>query len=227
MIEDIFNGITIYQDDNLPKYQIDAFLLADFADSVTKTSSLTLDLGSGTGAVGLQYSLKNQGQIHLIEIQSALHELEKKSIEKNNLGSRVKAVLSDINDLTDIYGINSVDVIITNPPYFDTQSFKKHSEDDAFAIARHEIKINLKSLITTAKKLLKSKGKFYMIHRTDRLAEIMNELIGNGFGIEKMQFVYHDKNSKSELFLIKAIKQGSIKDIKVEKPIFINEGTNY
>lgn len=220
---DEFNDLKIIQRDDLPKYQIDAFLLVDFADTIQKSNSLTFDLGAGTGAVGLLYSQKNAGKIKLIELQPELTELENKSIALNNLQDKVESINANINQLLDIQPINSVDVIITNPPYFDTEAFNKQSESESFAIARSEIKLKLAQLIDVSKKLLKSKGKLFMIHRSSRIAEIIRELSKNGFGIEKLQFVYHDKNSKSDLVLIKAVKQGSLKDIKVLEPKFINE----
>ncbi|MDR2660777.1 MAG: methyltransferase [Lactobacillaceae bacterium] len=220
---DEFQGIKIIQSKILPKYQIDAFLLVDFADAINQSNYLTVDFGAGTGAVGLTYSKKNKGKIILVEIQKELFELEQKSITLNNLQDRVSALNIDIKDISNSIKNNSVDVVISNPPYFDIQSHKKRMANTAFEIARHEIKLELKDLIFATKKILKNKGKFYLIHRSSRILEILELLKEHNFGIENMQFVYHNKNSKSDLVLIKAIKDGSNRDVKILEPKFVEE----
>ena len=124
------------------------------------------------------------------------------------------------------YDINSFDVITCNPPYFKCNELSKKNLSIAKMNARHEVSINLSDIISISKKLLKNKGKINLIHRCDRLVEVINLLKMNGIEPKKIQFIYNNQNSSAKLFLIQGIKNGR-EGLIVSDPIILynNDGT--
>ena len=113
---------------------------------------------------------------------------------------------------------NNFDIVTCNPPYFKYTKNSIINENEIKSIARHEIKITLEDIIKIATKQLKAKGKFYIVHRSDRLIEIINYLNKYNFGIKKLQFVYSSIDANSSMVLIEA-KKDCKNDVKVLKPI--------
>lgn len=222
-IEKISDKVSIVQNDNLPKFGMDALLLSNFVDK-SKSSKLKIaDFGSGSGILGLMYASVNPGRVFLIEVNPELVDLENKSIKINDLTDRVVALNKDINDLTEIFKINSLDVIISNPPYFDNVNYEQTSPDGYRKSARHGGGKNfgLDTLFDSAKLFLKSRGKLYFIFRAERIAEIFKTASANGFGIDKICFVYTKKGSDAKLVLVKAIKQSKHAKIKIQSPLIL------
>lgn len=227
-IEEISQNFGIIQSDSLPKFGVDAFLLADFADKSLSATQIVADFGSGTGAIGLLYALKTFGKIFLIEKDEKLSRMAAKSIQLDNLSNRVQSINRDVNQLEDTFAINSLDTIVANPPYFDSVNYAQKNTSERRALARHEESFNLQVLVDQSQKYLKSKGKLYFIYRAERIAEVISILQASHFGITKIRFVYGKKNHEAKLVLIKANKQGSNDKIKVDKPLAIfNEKDQY
>ena len=112
-----------------------------------------------------------------IEIQKSLFDIACDNIKLNNLQDKLQFVNMPLQDAYKVLGKESVNVVVCNPPYTKTPHILNMSED--IAIARHEIKMNLEELIISASQLLKYSGKFYFVHRVERLQEIMNLLQKN------------------------------------------------
>ncbi|MFT8469534.1 MAG: methyltransferase [Oenococcus sp.] len=220
-IENVTDSLKIIQNNSLPKFGIDALILADFIDGSHSQKQKAADFGSGSGIIGLAYARKSSGKISLIEIDSELCELEKRSVQLNNLEDRVQSFRADVNQLADIFQLNSLDLIMSNPPYFDERDYASKSPDPSRSLARHGYNFNLQTLFTQSKKYLKSKGKLYFIYRAEKMADIFSVAIENGFGISKMRFVYGKADSPAKMVLVKAIKQASNAKIQIEKPLVI------
>ena len=217
VISDLLNyDLKIVQNNNFFKFGIDSVLLANFIKLNHRDKKL-LDLCTGNAPIPLILSRENI-EIVGIEIQEKICNLGLKSIELNKI-TNIKLINDCIKNITNYFPGNNFDVITCNPPYFKVDSESVINEHKEKAIARHEIKIKLEEIVQIAYNNLRDSGKFYLIHRTDRLAEIINLLNLNNFGIKRMQMVYYDDKSECSMILIEA-KKNNKNDIKIEKPLF-------
>ncbi|MCI8362198.1 MAG: tRNA1(Val) (adenine(37)-N6)-methyltransferase [Clostridia bacterium] len=226
-IDDLeFKGLKIIQKNNGFCFGIDSVLLSDFAKEI-KNNSNVLDLGTGTGILSILLSGKtNLEKIYAIEIQKDIANMAKRSVILNKLEDKIEIINTDIKNLRNIFDINTFDAIVTNPPY-KQQSTGKTNENEYKYISRHETTANLSDFIKISVQLLKDKGAFYMVHRPERLVDIIYELRNNKLEPKNIKFVYSNKEKEPKLVLIKAVKNAN-KFLKVEKPLFVyNEDGNY
>ncbi len=226
-IDDLeYKGLKIIQNTDGFCFGIDAVLLSDFAKEIRNNSNV-LDLGTGTGILSILLSEKtNLKKIYGIEIQEEVANMARRSVQMNNLENKVEIINANIKDLEEIFEKNSIDSIVTNPPYKKIQTGIQN-ENKAKFISRHEVTANLDDFIKISSKLLKGKGNFYMVHRPERLAEIIYKLKENKLEPKKMRFVYSNENQEPKLVLIKATKNGR-EFVKVERPLFVyNEDGSY
>lgn len=202
-------------------FGIDSVLLSDFAKNI-KENSYVLDLGTGTGILGFLLCAKTKlKKITGIEIQKEIAEMASRSIKLNNLEEKFDILNYDIKELDKILKLDSYDYVITNPPYKKVGSGKVN-ENTVKLISRHEIEAKLEDFVKISAKLLKDKGKLYMVHRTERLADIIFEMRKYKIEPKRIKFVYSNRNCDSKLVLIEAVKNGKA-FVKIEKPLYIYE----
>lgn len=218
-IDDLeFKGLKIIQNKNWFCFGMDSILLSDFAKNIKKNSTV-LDLGSGTGIISILLSKKiNAKKIIGIEIQKEMFEMSNKSIKLNNL-KNVEIINEDINNLEKIIPLGTIDAVVTNPPYMENNAGIK-SENECKLISRHEIKCTLEDIIKISNKLLKPLGEFYMVHRPDRLVDIIEVLRKYKLEPKEIQFIYPNNKKNCNLILIKAIKNSG-KMLKIKEPLYI------
>ena len=221
-----FKELKIIQKNNGFCFGIDSVLLSDFAKEI-KNNSNVLDLGTGTGILSILLSGKtNLKKIYGIEIQKDIADMAQRSVKLNKLENRIEIINSDIKNLRNIFDINFFDAIVTNPPY-KNQNSGKINENEYKYISRHETTANLSDFIKISVQLLKDKGSFYMVHRPERLIDIIYELRSHKLEPKNIKFVYSNKEKEPKLVLIKAVKNAN-KFLKVEKPLFVyNEDGSY
>ena len=219
-------NIHIIQNPDMFAYSLDAILLAHFADVKGKGRGLTVDLGAGTGAVGLFYAPKVAGLIKLVEIQPELAEMAKRSIAMNGLQDRVSVLQSDMKAIFDDIQPGSAETVLSNPPYFPLNNTTKTNQDEHYELARHELTIDLPGLAQVANKLLKNNGKFYMVHRPERLADIFSAFSARKLMIKRIQFVYGKSDREANMVLIEAIKAGRLGGVRIMPPIVAYKQTN-
>ena len=219
-IDDLeFKGLKIIQNVNGFCFGIDSVLLSDFAKNI-KDDSIVLDLGTGTGIIPILLCGKtNLKEIIGVEIQEDVANMANRSSKLNNLEDRFKVLNANILNLDKYYEKNTFDVIITNPPYK-----KKNSgvinDDERKVISRHEITASLEDFIKVAKDLLKDKGEFYMVHRPDRLVDILYLLRKYKIEPKEIRFVFSNKEKPPKLVLIKAVKNAN-EFLKVDNNLYI------
>ena len=173
-----------------------------------------------TGIIPILLEAKTEGQdFEALEIQPESAEMARRSVMLNNLQDRIKIVDGDIKEASKIFGAASFNVVTTNPPYM-TENHGVKNPDEPKAIARHEIKCNLEDVIRESAKLLKPKGRFYMVHRPFRLAEIMNVLTKYRLEPKRMQLVYPYIDREPNMVLIEALKGGNSR-VTVEPPLIV------
>ena len=226
-IDDLeLKGLKIIQNKEGFCFGIDSVLLSDFAKNI-ENNSLVLDLGTGTGIIPILLCGKtNLKKVIGVEVQEKIAEMAKRSIKLNNLEARFQVINENILNLKNIYQNQTFDVVVTNPPYK-----KKNSgiinENHEKLISRHEIEANLEDFIKVSKDLLKDKGEFYMVHRPERLVDILSIMRKEKLEPKVLRMVYSNKNKEPKLVLIKGIKNAK-PFLKVEKNLYIyDENGNY
>ena len=230
-IDDLeINNMKIIQNKNGFCFGIDSVLLSDFSKEI-KDNSRVVDLGTGTGILGILLCAKtNLGEVVGIEIQKDVAQMAKRSILLNNLEKRFKILNMDIKEIiskknTDLQK-NSFDYVVTNPPYKKLNTGKTNENEKQF-ISRHEITADLNDFIKTASFLLKDKGTLFMVHRPERLVDILKEMRVEKLEPKEIKFVYPKINKSPNLVLIKAIKN-SKPFLKIKEPLIIyNENGEY
>ena len=197
-------GLKIIQDPKGFCYGVDAVLLANFLK--IKRRARVVDLGTGTGIIPLLIAGKSSAtKIYGVEIQDTVAEMANRSIKYNDLEERIEIVNIDLNRVFEKLEPDSFDVVTSNPPYMPNEKGLKNP-NDMKAISRHEIKCNLEDVIRTASKLLKHNGHFYMIHRPQRLVDIL--CICRQYNLEPkvIRFVQPNSKKKPNIVLVKCIK---------------------
>lgn len=221
-IDDLqYKGLKIIQNNKGFCFGIDSVILANFAKKIKNNSSV-VDLGTGTGIIGILLCGKtNLKTITGIEIQEDVAEMATRSIKLNNLENKFKIINEDIKEVFNkkLLEKNKYDVVVTNPPYKEIGT-GIINEDEKKLISRHEVKATLSDFIETASNLLNNKGEFYMVHKPERLADIIQKMRENNLEPKELKLVYARKNTEASLVLIKAVKNGN-KFLKIDEPIYI------
>jgi tRNA1(Val) A37 N6-methylase TrmN6 len=202
-------------------FNLDTILLAHFI-KVPLRSKKIIDFGTGTGALMFYLSLKTKAQIIGIEVQKNRYEKTLLNIDINRLNHQISCLHKDIN-LVDTKDFQDVDLIISNPPFFKIEAHNKQNVSQEKTIARHEVLIDLKTIIEKATLLLKYGGSFQMIHRPERLAEMIQIMQANKLEIKRLKFVHPYANKPANHVLIEAVKNGQ-SGLKLEAPLILYHG---
>lgn len=212
------NGYRIIQDPERFCFGMDAVLLSGFAK--VKTGERVLDMGTGTGIIPILLEAKTKGESFTgLEVQPESADMAVRSVKLNGLENRVHIVTGDIKEADQIFGAASFQVVTCNPPYM-TANHGLQNPEQPKAIARHEVLCTLEDVITQAARVLVPGGRFYMVHRPFRLAEIMSGLCAHGLEPKRMRLVYPFVDREPNMVLIEALKGGRPR-ITVEKPLII------
>lgn len=212
-------GFEIIQDPERFCFGIDAVLLSDFVR--IKKDETVLDLGTGTGIIPILLAAKTNGQHFTgLEIQEESADMARRSVDHNRLNERVDIVTGDIKKAAEIFGPAFFDVIVTNPPYM-LEQHGLQNQGDAKAIARHEILCKLDDILRESARLLaESKGRFYMIHKPFRLAEIIVKMNEHKIEPKRIQFVHPYVDKEPTMVLIEG-KKGGKSRVKIEPPVIM------
>ena len=197
---------------------MDAVLLSGFVQ--VKPNETVLDLGTGTGIIPILLEAKTDGSHFTgLEIQPESADMAKRSVLYNHLEDKINIEIGNIKDASIQFGASSFHVITTNPPYM-TGNHGLTNQNQAKAIARHEILCNLEDVIRESAKILKPQGRFYMVHRPFRLAEIINLMHQYGLEPKRMQLVHPFIDKEPNMVLIEGLRGGKPR-ITVEKPLIV------
>lgn len=211
------NGLKIIQKPDGFCFGIDAVLLSDYV-KVEKNSTI-LDLGTGTGILPLLLSQKTKAaRIIGIEIQPDIADMARRSVEYNKLGDRIQIIEGDFLKATEWFGLYNIDAIVTNPPYRKVGTGFINPADSK-AISRHEIHCTLESLISVSSRLLKDHGRFFMIHRPERIVEIFYWMREYKIEPKSIRLVYPKPGKPSNLVLVYGLKYGN-PQLTVDEPLY-------
>ena len=212
------NGYRIVQNPKRFCFGMDAVLLSGFARA--KKQERCLDLGCGNGIIPILMEAKTEGKHFTgLEIQPESADMAKRSVALNGLQDRIDIVEGDIKDASKIFGASSFHVVTTNPPYMTAQHGLTNLYE-AKTIARHEVLCNLEDIIRESARLLMPGGRFYMVHRPFRLAEIISLMVQYRMEPKRMRLVYPYVDREPNMVLIEGLRGGKSR-MTVEKPLIV------
>ena len=221
-----YTDLYIIQDTEMFNFSLDSVLLPNFV-TLNKNIKQIMDIGCGNAPIPIILSTKTNAKIIGVEIQEKSYDLAKKSIEINNLTERIDIINDDINNLYLSLESDIFDVITCNPPFFKVKDESRLNKNDYKTIARHEVKLNLDDIFKIAKKLLKNNGNIAIVHRPERLLDILDTMRKYNIEPKRVQFVYPKKDKDANILLVEGTKNGN-KGLKIEPPIYThNEDGEY
>ncbi len=216
-------GYQIIQNKEKFCYGIDAVLLAGFAK--VKPGENVLDLGTGTGIIPILLEAKTKGRhFTALEIQEESADMARRSVMLNKITDKMDVVTGDIKEASAIFGKAKFDVVTTNPPYMNNHHGLVNPHMPK-AIARHELLCSLEDVIREGAAVLKENGRFYMVHRPFRLAEIMTVMIKYRLEPKRIRFVHSFVDKEPTMVLIEGLKGGNSM-VTIEPPLIVYKDKN-
>lgn len=197
-------------------------LILSYYTKINKGTKNILDIGTGSGVLMLDLAYKTNANIYGVEIQEERFKKALNNIKLNSLNDRLKVYNEDVKSFDN--GI-LYDLIITNPPFFKVNHKDQLSKNKEELIARHEVSLNLYDLIKNVSRLLKYGGQFYMVHRPERLDEIIRYCEKYKIRVKEITFVHPYVNKEANHIIIKAIKNGR-QGLIINKPLILYEDKN-
>ena len=213
-----YKDLYIMQDNEMFHFSLDSVLLPNFI-TINKNTNNILDIGCGNAPIPLILSTKTNAKITGVEIQKEVYDLAKESVEYNKLENQISIINADINEYYKEIEQGSIDIITCNPPYFKYQKDSNINDSEYKTIARHEVTLNLEQLISISKKLLKTNGIIGIVHRPERLIDIIIEMKKNNIEPKKIQLVYPHIDEEANILLIEGRKNGKA-GLKILPPLY-------
>lgn len=213
-----YKDMYIMQDTEMFNFSLDSVLLPNFV-TINQSTKKILDIGTGNAPIPLIMSKRTKAHITGVEIQKESFLLAKESIEINNLEDQISIINEDINDYYKNIESDTYDVITCNPPFFKNVI---ENESNYKKIARHEKTLDLNQIFIIAKKLLKNNGNIAIVHRPERLLDILDTMRKYNIEPKRVQFVYPKKNKDANILLVEGTKNGN-KGLKIEPPIYTHD----
>ena len=217
-----YNGLRILQKRDGFCFGVDAVLLSHFA-RVSKNDTV-IDLGTGTGIIAVLLAAKKEPyKVTGLEIQQEMAEMAARSIKWNGLEDKVEIVQGDIKQAVELFGASSYDAVVTNPPYMGRGGGLLNPIDSK-AVARHEILCTLEEVVSAAAGLLRPGGKFSMVHRPQRLVDIIWHMRNYAIEPKSLRLVYPSSGKEPNLVLISGTKDGK-SELRIQKPLYIYDSS--
>lgn len=211
-------GYQIIQNPEIFCFGMDAVLLSDFAPS--RKNGKVIDLGTGTGIIPILMEARNKGTHYTgLEIQEYSADMARRSVAMNKLDEKIDIVTGDIKDVRKLFEPEKFDIVTSNPPYMIKQDGLEN-DNQPKNIARHEILVNLEEVIAAAAYLLKMNGKFAMVHKPFRLAEIFSIMQKYKLEPKRMCMVQPYADKEPNMVLVEAVKGGGSM-IKIEPTLVV------
>lgn len=215
-------NLKIIQRTDYFNFSLDSLLISNFI-SLGKNINKIVDLGTGNGAIPLFLSERTKAFIKGIEIQEISANLAKRNLKINKLEDRIEIINDDMKNWKKYFISGSQDAVITNPPFFKFNGNKEFLNDlDQLTLARHEISISLEEILEVASSLLKDKGYFAMVHRPDRILEILDVMRKYNITPKKIRFCHTKLEKQAKILLIEGIKFGG-ENMKILPPLIAHD----
>ena len=213
-----YKNLKIIQDNEMFNFSLDSVLLPNFITINDSTKNI-LDIGTGNAPIPLILSQKTKAHVTGIEIQKEVSNIAKKTIKLNNLENKINIINDDIKEYYKKATPEYYDIITCNPPYFEVKKTSKFNKNDYKTIARHEVTLKLEDILKIARKLLKNGGTLGLVHRPERLIDILTTMRNYNIEPKKIRLIYPGKNKESNILLIEGKKNGK-KGLKILPPLY-------
>lgn len=216
-------GYHIIQNPSKFCFGMDAVLLSNFAR--VKKGEKVLDIGTGTGIIPILLEAKTEGEHFTgLEIQEENADMARRSVAYNHLEDKIDIVTGDVKEAVNLFGSVFFDVVTTNPPYM-IGAHGLQNKDSAKAIARHEVLCDLDDILRESAKVLRPGGRFYMVHRPFRLAEILSKMCAYKIEPKRMRLVHPYIDKEPNMVLIEGSRGGNSR-MTVEPPLIVYREKN-
>lgn len=217
-IDDLqLNGYKIIQSEDGFKYGVDAVLIANFCR--IRNNDTGIDFGTGTGIIPIILAAKSKlSKVYGLEIQPEVADMASRSVDMNDLTQKIKVITGDLKEIKKYFGKATLDFAVSNPPYFEIDTLK--SENEKKLISRHEVKCNLEDVMYSASYVLKPNKPFFIIHRPDRIVDLIEVARKNKLEPKEIMFIHPNRKKAPNLVMIKYVKFGN-KGVKMLSPLFV------
>lgn len=216
------NGLKLIQNPDWFCFGVDAVLLADYSANNIKKDSRVLDLCSGNGIIPILLSQKSSAKsIVGLEIQEQVCEMASRSVRLNGLEQKISMVCGDLKDAVDLFGKSSFQYITCNPPYKEAGGGLT-TNTDTTTLARHEILCTLEDVVRVSSNILEPQGKLCMIHRPERLVDIIYMMKKHNLEPKRLRFIHPYPEKTATMILIEGVRQGRPK-LFLDPPLYIYE----
>ena len=220
-----FDNLKIVQNKNYFNFSLDSVLLPSFVE-ITPNTKKILDLCTGNAPIPLILSTKTDASIIGVELQKEIYDLALESVKINKINN-IQLINKDVKEIINDFETDFFDIITCNPPYFKNTEKSIKNDEKIKSIARHEIYVTIEDIIKISRKLLKNNGSLCLVHRTERLFEIIDLMKKNNIEPKRIQFIYPKERKNSNLVLIDGRKNGK-PGVKLLYPLFVhNEDGSY
>lgn len=211
--------LRIIQSKSVFAFSLDAVLLANFARIPTARGKI-LDLCTGNGVVPLLLSKRSKANMIGVEIQERLYDMATRNVSLNELTDQIKLIHGDLKEFQEDLKQSTFDTVTCNPPYFKTPKAKERNQNEHLTIARHEVKCTLEDAVKACKLYVKSGGKVAMVHRPERMMDILQLCRDYKLEPKRLQLVYPKADREANVLLIEMIRDGK-PGLTILPPMFI------
>lgn len=212
-----YKDMKVVQNPEWFSFSLDSVLLPRFV-TLNKNIKNILDIGTGNAPIPLILSTRTKAKIYGIEIQEDVYKLALETIKLNKLNFQIEIINDDVKNIDQHFKSGFFDVILSNPPYFKLGERTRKNDDIHKTIARHELKLNLEDIVRIASLYLRNNGVLAIVHRSDRLIELIELFRKYKIEPKKIQLIYPKENSDANIVLIEGRKGGN-PGLKVLPPI--------
>lgn len=214
-----YENFKIIQRKDMFNFSLDTVLLSHFC-TINKDYEKIIDFGTNNAAIPLILSMRTASKIIGVEIQEEACKIAQKNIVLNHLENQIEIVHEDIKNY--IHQIHNVDLVVCNPPFFKLGEKSNLNDNEYLQIARHEIKITLEQIIQSASKILKQKGRFAIVHRPERLIDIITIMKTYDIEPKRIQLVYPKHNRECNTILVEGMYKGN-PGLKILPPLYAHD----
>ena len=213
-----FSDNVIYQNDDYFAFSLDSVLLANFV-TIKPSDKKIIDFCCGNAPIPMLMSFRTEARIFGVELQKDVYSLGYDSVIENGMDRQIELINDDIKNIGNIIESESMDVVTCNPPYFKYKAGSLVNDNEVKTIARHEVTLNLEDVIKAGRYVLKNGGTFAMVHRPDRMIEIINLMQKYRIEPKKIRLIYPKVGKDANILLIEGIKNGK-SGLKVMGPLY-------
>ena len=213
-----YENLKIIQNSEMFNFSLDSVLLPNFITLNDSTKQI-LDIGTGNAPIPLILSSKTDAKITGIELQKEVSDMAKESVKLNNLENRINIINEDVRKYYQNATPEFYDIITCNPPYFEVKETSRFNKNDYKTIARHEVTLKLEDILQISRKLLKNGGTLGLVHRPERLIDILITMRKYNIEPKKIRLIYPGKNKEANILLIEGEKNGK-KGLKILPPLY-------